>query len=389
MRIFKNKFIICSLLIIDLCIMGILSSGRFINVYEFHMNSNLNNSVANNTDYEKDEVINNPSFISYDDYYAAYHKSFHVSEVSGMNKYYVNTPIQNLYEIPQLTSSVSNNFTKELPRLNFSFENNGFDFISAGIEKEDNNHTLLNDGYPNENFSANSALNTDDNENGKESKEEHSENTEMNDAYDLASGDSDSLNENNDVESVSSNYNVQEHILEVIDGVTYIDGIMIVNKTYSLPEDYNPGGLLPEVKEAFTLMQSDAAKEGLKIYISSGYRSYKRQAYLHEKYSKRDGEEKADTYSARAGYSEHQTGLCIDLNSISDSFSDTPEAKWVADHAHEYGFIVRFPEGKEELTGYKYESWHLRYIGIEKATEVYQSGLCLEEFLGISSVYID
>lgn len=172
------------------------------------------------------------------------------------------------------------------------------------------------------------------------------------------------------------------------DGLTYIDGILIANKSYSLPADYDPG-VNQEAWDAFNEMASDAADEGLSIYISSDYRSYYDQERIYNNYVERDGQEAADTYSSRPGHSDHQTGLAFDLNSIDDSFGLTPESDWVAVNAHKYGFIIRFPEGKEDITGYQYEPWHIRYLGVEKATEVYESGLSLEEFLGIDSVYKD
>lgn len=170
---------------------------------------------------------------------------------------------------------------------------------------------------------------------------------------------------------------------------TYIEGVLIANKTYALPSDYNPynGDIAPEVQEAFNKMQKDAATEGLNLYISSGFRSYDYQAGLYERYASRDGYDMADTYSARAGHSEHQTGLAFDLNTIDDSFANTCEGIWVAENSYKYGFIIRFPKGKEDKTGYQYEPWHLRYLGVDLATKVYNSGLCLEEYLGITSEY--
>ena len=114
-----------------------------------------------------------------------------------------------------------------------------------------------------------------------------------------------------------------------------------------------------------------------------------RIAQLYQRYVDRDGKEQADTYSARPGYSEHQTGLAFDLNEVSDAFIGTPEAEWLAAHAQEYGFIIRYPADKVAITGYKYEPWHVRYLGKETAAAVYESGLCLEEYLGIDSVYAD
>lgn len=180
----------------------------------------------------------------------------------------------------------------------------------------------------------------------------------------------------------SKNYPIYE-----VNGLTYIDGVLIANKTYSLTENYNPGELLPDCEAAFSLMKNDAAKNGLSIYISSGFRSYSSQKSIYNRYLSRDGRTLADTYSARPGHSEHQTGLAIDLNTITRSFGNTAEGKWVAAHCHEYGFILRYPEGKSHITGYCYEPWHLRYVGVETATKIAASGLCLEEFYGITSCY--
>lgn len=169
-------------------------------------------------------------------------------------------------------------------------------------------------------------------------------------------------------------------------GVTYIQGIPLVNKTYSLPEDYNPG-VSDEAAEAFEKMKSAAADEGLDIYISSGFRSYDYQRDLYNRYVSGYGQEEADTFSARPGHSEHQLGLAFDLNSIDDSFINTAEGGWVKDNCHEYGFIIRYPLGKEEITGYKYEPWHIRYVGEDMAAALYESGLTLEEYFGVDSEY--
>lgn len=174
--------------------------------------------------------------------------------------------------------------------------------------------------------------------------------------------------------------------IENKNGMTYIDGILIANKSYSLPSDYDPGES-SEALGAFYEMQADASDEGLNIYISSSYRSYEDQERIYQNYCDTDGQEAADTYSSRPGFSDHQTGLAFDLNSIDDSFGYTPESDWVSANCHKYGFIIRYPKGKEEITGYQYEPWHIRYIGVDKATAVYESGLCLEEYLGIDSAY--
>lgn len=190
--------------------------------------------------------------------------------------------------------------------------------------------------------------------------------------------------------------------LKIENGIAYVDGKLIVNKTYSLPSNYKPSNpnqaitgdkcnncIEKEVMDAFNLMKSDAKAIGLNIYISSGYRSYSYQERLYNNYSAVDGIEGADTYSARAGHSEHQTGLCFDLNEIDDSFAKTDEGIWVNNNAYLYGFIIRYPKGKESITGYQYESWHLRYVGVDLATKLYNNGnwLTLEEYYGLTSNY--
>lgn len=168
--------------------------------------------------------------------------------------------------------------------------------------------------------------------------------------------------------------------------LTYVDGILIANKSYPLPADYNPG-TNPEAKAALDKMFAAAAQDGYKLWIRSGFRSYTTQKNLYQNYVKRDGATAADRYSARPGYSEHQTGLAFDINNASSSFNNTPEAKWLAANAYKYGFILRYPEGKESVTGYMYESWHYRYVGIEKAKTLFESGLTIEEYYNIPSHY--
>ena len=166
----------------------------------------------------------------------------------------------------------------------------------------------------------------------------------------------------------------------------YIDGVLVVNKTYSLPSSYNPGGLTAETAEAFERLRQGAAADGVSIWIVSGFRSYETQNSLYWSYVSYNGQALADTFSARPGHSEHQTGMAIDCNSVYDSFAGTREAIWLENHCHEYGFILRYPYGKQSVTGYKYEPWHIRYVG-DIAEDIYNSGLTLEEYFGISSVY--
>lgn len=176
---------------------------------------------------------------------------------------------------------------------------------------------------------------------------------------------------------------IYEKTKEVTNGITYINGILLVNKKYNLPSDYNPGvnsEALSHLKE----LQADATSLGLSLPIVSGFRSYNTQVTLYNRYVQRDGEAAANMYSAKPGQSEHQTGLAFDLGSTSDSFQYTDEAKWLADNCYKYGFIIRYPKGKTDITGYIYEAWHVRYLGIDTATKVHNSGLTLEEYLGVN-----
>jgi len=174
----------------------------------------------------------------------------------------------------------------------------------------------------------------------------------------------------------------------VKEGITYIDGYLIVNKTYSVPSTY--GTKLTDMTiENFNIMRSAAKNDGLNIYISSGFRAYDFQLKLYNAYVKQDGKIAADTYSARAGHSEHQTGLAFDVNIIDDSFANTKEAKWLSSNCYKYGFILRYPKGKSNETGYKYEPWHFRYVCVDLATKLYNNGdwLTMEDYFGITSEY--
>ena len=171
-------------------------------------------------------------------------------------------------------------------------------------------------------------------------------------------------------------------------GLTYVDGYLIVNKTYPVPASYNPG-LDSTVKSQADIMFADAKALGLNIYLSSGFRSYSTQTRIYNNYVARDGRKAADTYSARPGHSEHQTGLAFDVNQIDSSFDNTLEAKWLSDNCYKYGFILRYPKGKSGITGYMYESWHFRYVGVSLATKLYNNGdwITMEEYFGLTSEY--
>ncbi|ERM16056.1 M15 family metallopeptidase [Brevibacillus laterosporus] len=179
---------------------------------------------------------------------------------------------------------------------------------------------------------------------------------------------------------------------------------VLVNKQYKLPDSYKPQDLVyPDVPFLFQekiekrMMRQEAAdalqqlfagakQEGIMLAGVSAYRSHTTQTNLFNRYVKKDGEEAAKKYSAEPGHSEHETGLAIDVSgstgkcAAEDCFEGTPEAVWLADHAHEYGFIIRYPKGKEAITGYQYEPWHLRYVGKEAAGEIHDKGITLEEY---------
>lgn len=162
-------------------------------------------------------------------------------------------------------------------------------------------------------------------------------------------------------------------------GLTYIKGILIVNKRYSLPSIYNPG----VNSAALTALKAAAKAAGHAMPTCSGFRSYSTQKALYARYVAKYGKQATDTFSAQAGHSEHQTGLAFAVGSINNNYGNTKAGKWLAKNAHIYGYIIRYPKGKESKTGYMYEPWHIRYLGTEIATAVYNSGLCLEEYVGI------
>ncbi len=173
--------------------------------------------------------------------------------------------------------------------------------------------------------------------------------------------------------------------------------LLLVNKYYYLEKDYVPDNLqaidrkyalsnmrmVSTAKEAFENLSEAAKNEKLNIIAMSTYRSYTYQVNLYNRYKKQDGEKKADTYSGRPGHSEHQTGLAVDVYNKEKNYTNfgkTKEFTWMQEHAHEYGFILRFPEGKENETGYEYEAWHYRYVGIDAATYIHNNDITLEEY---------
>ena len=194
------------------------------------------------------------------------------------------------------------------------------------------------------------------------------------------------------------NMNLDKKYYEETEPAKYLNTLQIlVNKHYYLENNYEPENLetistkyalsgmrlVKEAKEAFEKMSADAKKENMNIIAMSTYRSYDYQVDLYNRYVKQDGKEAADKYSGRPGHSEHQTGLAVDVfdNEIDyTKFEKTNEFKWMDKHAHEYGFILRFPKDKENETGYIYESWHYRYVGIDAAKYIKENNISLEEY---------
>ena len=176
---------------------------------------------------------------------------------------------------------------------------------------------------------------------------------------------------------------------ELPEAPTYINEILIASKQYPLPSTFAPGES-KDARAAFNEMAAAASLEGFHFTAFSTYRSFEYQTDLYQRYVDQDGVEEADRYSARPGYSEHQTGLAFDIGEVdqqqdwaSSRFGETEAGRWIAKNAHRYGFIMRYPDGKEPVTGYMYEAWHFRYVGLEIAEEIYKKKSTLEEYLGV------
>ena len=180
--------------------------------------------------------------------------------------------------------------------------------------------------------------------------------------------------------------------------------LILVNKNNALDKDYKPDDLADiryyaqdrgaegrfmraAAADAFHALVEDAAENGFTLVITTAYRSYSFQSTLYNNYVARDGQAAADRYSAQPGKSEHQTGLAADVSSpsvnyaLTAAFANTDEGKWLAENARRFGFIIRYPEGMEEITGYQYEPWHIRFVGPTSAEYIYENKITLEEYL--------
>lgn len=253
-------------------------------------------------------------------------------------------------------------------------------------------------------------------ENKQEQQEENDQQSEKEDDQDGTEAESDAGTgeEEETTEDQSKEETTDKHIakvdedtgLHVVDNPASVE--VYVNKQRKLPDGFEtPNLVVPDVAHyaaegdpkrqmqqvaahALEQLFVEAEQQGIGLVAVSGYRSYERQAQIYQNNVKNNGQEHADKYSAKPGTSEHQTGLAMDVASATEtgatllepSFSQTNAGEWLAENAHLYGFIIRYPEGKRDVTGYSYEPWHIRYVGETLATEIYHAGITLEEYFG-------
>lgn len=171
----------------------------------------------------------------------------------------------------------------------------------------------------------------------------------------------------------------------LVNKYNYLRDDFVPNNLVEMTTPYSKEGiyLVAEARDNFYKLVDKAKEEGLTIRAISAYRGYTYQKRLYDKYVEADGVNKADTYSARPGFSDHQTGLAIDVdNTISsfENFTNTKEYQWMLDNSYKYGFILRYPSGKESITTYQFESWHYRYVGLKLAKKIKASNLTFDEY---------
>ncbi|MBF0715875.1 M15 family metallopeptidase [Gemelliphila palaticanis] len=202
----------------------------------------------------------------------------------------------------------------------------------------------------------------------------------------------------NKVSNKENNLNNQIITPETVTEPTYVNGIMIINKKNPLPRTYNRGED-PEARRAVNKLIADMQSKGMNVSNqTSGFRSYEYQGTLYNNYVSSHGKQQADTFSARPGYSEHQSGLAFDLIDNQGQLLGAPgtikssidAASWLEHNAHNYGFVVRYKKEYVNYTGYNEESWHLRYLGNDLATKLYNENISLEQYLGVQGgEYLD
>ncbi len=258
-----------------------------------------------------------------------------------------------------------------------------FDKIIAGTITE-NGDDIANGGVPVNKNNTDNAIN------------EHTNNNTNDNRNDNNSHDNPQNNQNNGHQDNNDGRQPAENVDDIL---------VLVNKRRYLDSSYKPSDLIvPDVKFSFDeerekkYMRKEAAEaleelfgqayeEGIYIFALSGYRSYSTQKWLFENKASEIGEEEANKIIARPGESEHQTGLAMDITSqsvqfdLKTRFGETEEGKWIKNNAHKFGFIIRYTKDKEDITGYNYEPWHIRYVGKKAAEEIYNRGIALEEYL--------
>ena len=203
----------------------------------------------------------------------------------------------------------------------------------------------------------------------------------------------------NVIEIINTNVD-KEYYSEIFETDISLKNLMLVNKYYYLDDTYKPDNLVSipttyawgakdskkvtdDTYEAFLELWNASHDNGYYLMVSSAYRDYNHQQEVYDDYKEKGGTEYADTIAARAGHSEHQTGYSIDMFEMGytqKTFHESDSYKWLLENAHKYGFILRYPEDKEDITGYAFESWHYRYVGVEVATYIYENHITYDEY---------
>lgn len=264
----------------------------------------------------------------------------------------------------------------------------------------------------------NTASNVDEPQDGSDDAENtDEENSDVQDGQDGQSGENEQ-NGDSQLTSTSSTPSIPSYPADapwegfgmyglppVLDTLTedYGDLLVLVNKLHAVSKNYRPDDMVSidgkyttnqglemksEAYDAYLKMRKAARADEIYFKICSAYRTYGTQEYLYNSYLGSMGEELRNIRSAYPGRSEHHTGYAIDITSksmgwsLSQAFADYPEGEWINEHCSEYGFIIRYPKGKTDITGYDYEPWHLRYVGTEAAAKITEQGITLEEYLG-------
>jgi len=259
-----------------------------------------------------------------------------------------------------------------------------FDKIIAGTITE-NGNDIINEDTPVDGNIDNNMDN--DTGTGNDSNSDNPENNPGNQEQNNAGGKGNNISEDGKqpVENV-------DDILVIVNKKRYLESdykpvdLVIPNVKFSFDGEHEKKYMRKEAAEALEEFFGQAYEEGIYIFALSGYRSYNTQKWLFENRASKIGEEEANKLIARPGESEHQTGLAMDITSqsvqfdLKEKFGETEEGKWVKDNAHKFGFIIRYTKDKEDITGYNYEPWHIRYVGKEAAREIYNKGIAFEEY---------